>query len=219
MVDPTVTKEDVDAFTDDCLRLRAIWHHYQILFEYSQLRRELLDSVAGTFFRDINLILIGQMILQICRITDPIQMRGRTNLTVKTLIAHSDFSSEPGRLEKLEWLSERMHDFRKLIEPARNRFISHLDLESVRIGEPLGDAPRERWLDFWIDLQEFLHIMYKHHVDPNGQFYLNAVGMMSDADQLVKALRESKYFWALLEDRATTRLASDAANKSKYHEA
>ena len=60
MVDPTVTKEDVDAFTDDCLRLRAIWHHYQTLFEYSQLRRELLDSVAGTFFRDINLILIGQ---------------------------------------------------------------------------------------------------------------------------------------------------------------
>ena len=56
MVDPTVTKEDVDAFTDDCLRLRAIWHHYQTLFEYSQLRRELLDSVAGTFFRDINLI-------------------------------------------------------------------------------------------------------------------------------------------------------------------
>ena len=80
---------------------------------HSQLRRELLDNVAGTFFRDINLILIGQMILQICRITDPIQMRGRTNLTVKTLIAHSDFSSEPGRLEKLEWLSERMHDFRK----------------------------------------------------------------------------------------------------------
>ena len=77
MVDPTVTKEDVDALTDDCLRLRAIWHHYQTLFEYSQLRRELLDNVAGTFFRDINLILIGQMILQICRITDPIQMRGR----------------------------------------------------------------------------------------------------------------------------------------------
>jgi hypothetical protein len=24
--------------------------------------------------------------------------------------------------------------------------------------------------------QEFLHIMYKHHVDPNGHFYLNAVG-------------------------------------------
>ena len=123
MVDPTVTKEDVDAFTGDCLRLRAIWHHYQTLFEYSQLRRELLDSVAGTFFRDINLILIGQMILQICRITDPIQMRGRTNLTVKTLIALSDFSSEPGRLEKLERLSERMHDFRKLIEPTRNRFL------------------------------------------------------------------------------------------------
>jgi hypothetical protein len=32
------------------------------------------------------------------------------------------------------------------------------------------------------------------HVDPNGHFYLNAVGMMSDADQLVKALRERKYF-------------------------
>jgi hypothetical protein len=71
------------------------------LFEYSELRRELLDGAACKFFLDINLILIGQMILQICRITDPIQMRGRPNLTVKTLIAHSDFSSAPGRLEKL----------------------------------------------------------------------------------------------------------------------
>ena len=43
--------------------------------------------------------------------------------------------------------------------------------------------------------------MYKHHVDPSGHFYLNAVRMMSDADQLVKALRESKYFWALLRSR------------------
>ena len=45
--------------------------------------------------------------------------------------------------------------------PARNRFISHLDLEAIRVGDPLGGAEEEQGLEFWVDLQDFLNIMHR----------------------------------------------------------
>jgi hypothetical protein len=36
--------------------------------------------------------------------------------------------------------------------------------------------------------------MDKHYVDPNGHFYLNGIAQLSDADMLVKALKESHVF-------------------------
>jgi len=47
-----VTQKDVQAFCDFCVALRAIWRHNQILFGGSDLQRELMQSVAPTFFGD-----------------------------------------------------------------------------------------------------------------------------------------------------------------------
>jgi hypothetical protein len=62
-------------------------------------------------------------------------------------------------------------------------------------------------------------ILYKRYVDARVPFYLNGVAMMSDADQLVRAIKESAYFHVLLDDRNLTRLVSDVAFSSKYYEA
>jgi hypothetical protein len=194
-----VSKEDVNAFCNTCVSLRSVWRHYQILFEGTELKRELLQTIARTFFGDISALLIEHLILQICKLTDREETMGRANLTVKFLIKHSDFSDAPGALEKLERLSDSIHRFRETILPARNRFISHLD--SVRLGEPLGGAEPKEWNQFWFDLQDFLQIMHKYYVESSGHFYLNSVGYLSDADMLVKALRESTFFHAAADDK------------------
>jgi hypothetical protein len=85
--------------------------------------------------------------------------------------------------------------------------------------QPLGGAPQDDWLQFWIDLQDFLNIMDKHYVDPNGHFYLNGIAQLSDADMLVKALKDSTYFRTLLDGKETTRRASDVAFGSKFFDA
>jgi hypothetical protein len=149
-------------------------------------------------------------------LTDNAQTTGRKNLTVKFLIEHSDFSSTPGRLDNLRALSDSIHEFRDMIVEARNRFISHLDLKAVRIGDPLGAAATEKWLQFWIDLQDFLDIMHTHHIRPDHHFYLNTMGNMSDADSLVAALRNAQLFHAALSDHEITTRAMAAADKSKF---
>jgi hypothetical protein len=81
---------------------------------------------------------------------------------------------------------------------ARDRFISHLDLEAVRLDRPLGAASDDEWHQFWLDLQDFLNLLVRHHGD-SGHFYLNAMGSMSDADALVTALRNAKLFHTVLD--------------------
>jgi hypothetical protein len=190
--------------------------HFQILFQGTDLKRNLLQTTAPTFFGDLNRLFIEHLVLHICRLTDNAQTMGRKNLTVKFLIEHSDFSAAPATLGKLQQISANIHSFRELILPARNRFISHVDLEAVRINDPLGAASAHKWSQFWIDLQDFLSLMYRHHIDRDSHFYLNAVGTMSDADSLITALRNAKLFLAVMDDQEITTRALRAADRSEF---
>ncbi len=93
---------------------------------------------------------------------------------------------------------------------------SHLDLEAVRFDEPLGAAPTEKWEQFWLDLQDFLDLMHRHHIEPDGHFYLNGMGYMSDADSLLTALRNARLFHAVMSDREIARRALRTADTFKF---
>jgi hypothetical protein len=126
-----VTRKDVKKFVDHCVILRAFWTHYQMLFEGSDLKRELLESTAHKFFHDLNLMLIEHLILQICKLSDPEITCGKRNLTIQFLTKNADFSASPRELAKLTKIAARIDAFRARILPARNKFISYLDLDAA----------------------------------------------------------------------------------------
>ena len=210
------TKEDVESFADSCVLLRSQWAHFMTLFEGSDLKRELLYTTAPTFFSDLNRLFIEHLVVHICRLTDEAQTMGRKNLTVKFLIEHSDWSSTPDTLAKLKPISNSIHRFRKRVLPARKWFIAHLDLSAVRLDQPLGAASNDEWKQFWLDLQDFVQLMFRHHVDPNSLFHLNGIGGMSDADRLLTALKNAKLFDAVLNDQEIATQAVLAADTSKF---
>jgi len=214
-----VTRRDVKKFVDHCVRLRAVWVHYQTVFERSDLKRELLQNTADIFFRDLNLMLIEHLILQICKLTDPEITGGKRNLTVQFLVKNANFSASPRELAKLKKIGARIDAFRALILPARNKLVGHLDLDAALARKSLGGASVAAWRRFWLDLQDLITIMYKRYVDARTPFYLNGVGMVSDADNLVQALKESTYFRALVDDNTLARRVSAVVFNSKYYEA
>src|SRR5260370_29449322 len=103
---------------------------------------------------------------------------GGKNLTVKFLIEHSDWSSAPDTLAKLKPISDSIHRFRKRVLPARKWFIAHLDLSAVRLDPPLRAASNDELKQFWLDLQDFFQLMFRHHVDPNSLFPFNGIGRL-----------------------------------------
>jgi len=209
------TKEDADSFCNSCVALRSLWVHYCTLFEGSDLKRELLWTTAPIFFGDLNVIFIEQLVQRVCRLTDNSQTAGRKNLTIKFFLEHTDFSAAPATLDKLNVLSGSIHSFRNQIVPGRNRFISHLDLEAVRLERPLGAASGAKWLEFWLDLQDFLDVLLRHH-GASGHFYSNSIGIASDADSLLTALKNAKLFHAVMGDHEITMRAMRAADTSAF---
>jgi hypothetical protein len=190
--------------------------HYRTLYEEGgQLRRDLLHNIAEHFFHDLNDMLIQHLVLQICKLTDPAKSLGHRNLTVKFIIEHLDSRVTPAEQATLRGLSDRMHAFRAEIEPARNKFISHLDHESLLIGKNLGAADTDLWLQFWLDLQDFLEIVYRCYVGQS-HFHLNGIGLITDADSLVRALRQSTYFDEIMNDGRFTLQAADIADASRF---
>ena len=213
------TKEDVQAFTNSCVLLRSQWAHFTTLFVGSDLKREMLQTTAPTFFCDLNRLFIEHLVLHICRLTDEAQTMGRKNwknLTAKFLVEHSDWSNAPDTLAKLKPVSDSIHNFRKRILPARKWFIAHHDLSAVRLGQPLGGASDAEWKQFWLDLQDFLKLLLRHHVDPNSHFCLNGIARMSDANSLLTALRNAKLFEAIIRDQEIATRALRAADTSRF---
>jgi hypothetical protein len=214
--DPQILKADVEALCNFCIRLRAHWRHFQILYERTELERELLERTAQNFFGDLNHLLIEHLILQICKITDEAKTGAHENLTVKFLIEKTIPFAASEEVKALNSLSGSIHAFRAKIVSARNKYIGHLDRASVLEGKPLGQASPAEWNQFWLDLQEFLHIMHKRYVDPNSVFYLNGVIGLSDAEALIDALRESTFYQILENDKSTMQKCVDVATSSKF---
>jgi AbiU2 len=182
----------------------------------SRVILQLLKTTAPTFFGDLHRLFVEHLVLHICRLTDNAETMGRKNLTVKFLIEHFDFSNAQDTVEKLKKITTDIDVFRELILPARNRFISHLDVEAVWLGDPLGAASTDKWMQFWRDLQDFLDLMHRHHIDPDGRFYLSGMGNMSDADSLLTALRNAKFFQAVMSNTEIATRAIRAADRSKF---
>jgi hypothetical protein len=214
-----VTADEVKAVVDYSVHLRSAWRHYQILFEDGELRRTLLHRIAPIFFGDLNKVLIEQLVLQICKLTDPATTGSRKNLTLDCLVDHGDFTGAAAECDRARALRDSIGQFRAKIVVARNKLISHLDRESVMAGIALGGASDAEWEQFWDDLDALLHILHTRFVDPSGYFHLNDVSMISDADSLVKALKESTYFHEGLAAGGITQTLADIADNGEFSQA
>ena len=213
-----VTPDDVKTITNYCVHLRSVWCHYQTLFEEGELRRTMLHRVAPIFFGDLNLLLIEHLVLQICKLTDPKTTMGRENLTLDYLVANADFAA-PAEQAIAITLRDRINAFRTTIVPARNKLISHLDRESVMAGTALGAADNAAWELFWSDLDALLDLFNRLFADPPGPFILSDVGMISDADSAVKAVREGTFFQAALGAPLLTLPLVEIADASEFSKA
>jgi len=205
---------------DGCCFLRASFLHFHVLFEKGgNIRTKLLSSLAPVFFGDLSQMLKEYLILQICRLTDAEEMRGDKNLTISFFVNNADFSQTPREGARLAEVSGSIHEFRKLILPARHKIVSHQDREAALDGKPLGAASKEAWDQFWKDLREFVQIIHRRHIDPHQGLDIDDIVGLTDAEDLVTALKQSTYFTTLMRDAGLLERCMDVAEGSEYFDA
>lgn len=211
---PTVTKGDVENFSGHCVLIRSVWRFTMRIFRDSNEReRATMEAIAPSIVEDLAQVLREYQIIAACRITDPANEGGKNkNFTVEMFL--NAFKDDLETHKKLNELHQRMQKLRDKILPARNKLAAHADRDAIRAGQPLGEASFVEWNDFWSALQDFVRIINEKVVGT--PFEIDAGGVLGDAELLLKALRQSQHFEALLDGDDPT--VSDACLKQALTE-
>ena len=129
------------ALSDDIAWLHVKWAEFRELFGGSQERIDLLNSSAGLFFYILHDTLWDDALLHIARLTDPVEMRGKRNLTIKAL---PELCGEPKLRARVIDLVEHAISASAFARDWRNRRIGHRDLPLALKDhtQPLAPASR-----------------------------------------------------------------------------
>lgn len=160
---------DYQALYNEVTWLHAKWQQYRILFAESSERLELLNSVAGFFFRVTQEVLWDDIVLHLARITDPPQSRGKDNLTITrlpTLIDHAGLS------EEVSVLITVVLEKASFARTWRNRKLAHRDhlLAVGAIAEPLPGISRENMESALAAIRAVLNKIEGHYWDSHIAF-------------------------------------------------
>ncbi|RCK18713.1 hypothetical protein TH8_21720 [Thalassospira profundimaris] len=141
------------AFRIECIWLKQCHFTFNQMFESDQETAQLLHETAPLFFHDLNHILIEYIFLQVCKITDPAKAGKRSNLTLPFL--NQQLENQNLLTEEIKRYSDEILRYRSLVQTARNRLVSHLDMKSVLAAESLGLHSSEDVVCFFECLQKY----------------------------------------------------------------
>lgn len=113
-------------------RLFSIFAQYSNLFGKSKKRVDLLNETAGPFFKNVQDTFHDEILLGICRLTDPAESKVRKdihrNVSVLRLEKLIDVPEISSKINDLAILAKSSADFARR---QRDKKISHADLEVV----------------------------------------------------------------------------------------
>lgn len=189
---------------------------YRQLYGTNPERIGLLNESAGTFFNQLQWILLNDTVLALSRLTDPPESFGRDNLVLAQLIKKLDPERHKDIIGKLE---ERLQEVGNLAAPfrkIRNRRIAHADLmTALKIDpDPLPGISREivetalkSIRDFMDEFESWFcesEMVYEHFV------------MDADGESLVWQLKRAADY---RDGRADGTIHRDRLLKSRYYRA
>jgi|HubBroStandDraft_6_1064221.scaffolds.fasta_scaffold538376_1 hypothetical protein len=187
---PPVTKGDVQKFSEHCVYIRSVYTFALRLFrDSSEAERAAMEATAGTFFKNMSMVLSEFLVNAVCRITDPaIDAFGNQNFTLE-MFANS-FPRDSEAFKELDALRQRMNKLGRKVRPARNKLGAHADRFVIQKGEPLETATWAEWDDFWSALRDFIRILNEKMTGQ--KFDIDAPGMKAEAESLLKALSKGR---------------------------
>jgi AbiU2 len=144
-----------------CVDAAVDFDLYQSLLEADPSSMRLCLEYAPNFFRDIGRIIKRDLVLDVCKLTDPARSRNRTNLTTNYILEAIPWP--PDLRAELVRLNDLMRVFRNKNEPARSKRIAHTDVHhQVNNKEPMGAFNKGEDVQFFADLQSFYNVAYRH---------------------------------------------------------
>jgi hypothetical protein len=170
------------------------WIEYKELFATKESRIELLNNTAPSFFGMVQGILWENLLLGICKLTDPQKSAGKRNASINSLNSYvRDEIFKSSVLAKANTLREKSVFSRDW----RNRYISHADFDLAvdQNAEPLSEATRDKVERFIEEFQEYINMYEKFYFNSTIAFgalssYKSALSLLNILDEGFEAKEE-----------------------------
>lgn len=173
---------------------------YRQLFDRGSSRIELLNDSASNFFVDLHRILVDDIILAICRITDPAQTSGRSNMTLEQLETVARSEGELALTSKLRATLVTIHALRKPFLQHRYRRVAHRDMQRFLApkANPLPNITVPMMITIVESTASCLTVFQEHFNEP--VTIRDFIVTPNDADVLVERLKSGAVFDELRRD-------------------
>jgi hypothetical protein len=167
--------------------LYVSWSEYRVLYGTSEVTIQALNSAAPRFFYYLDYLMWHDVLLHICRLTDPPASAGRKNLTLASLPLAIPEAHLKGEVEAL---IKEAQSKSKFARDWRNRHLAHRDLQKAQNPEvhALAAASREKVEEALTSMAEVLNRVLGHYEDTYMD-YRSARVWADGSSSLLKVLR------------------------------
>lgn len=182
---PTSVGELYYALFNEVTWLHLKWKDFRALFAYSPERVELLNRVAPTFFHGLQQMVWEDVLLHLCRLTDPASTMGKANLTLRRLadsIPDSDLCSE------VQALIKSVKERTKFARDWRNRRLAHKEL-ATSDAKPLEEASRRHVEEALAAIRQVMNCIEKHY-QKSHVTYESSIEALGGVESLLRVLRK-----------------------------
>ncbi len=168
------------------LEVHLVWEQYKQLYGESEETVRTLNETAGLFFMVVQDSLWDSVIQGICRLTDPAQMSGRQNLSIRALSA---LIANEGLRREVAGLCEEALFKAQFARDHRNKRIAHQDKNHLydREAQPLGGVSRKLIKEMLGAITAVMNAINVHYCDTT-MFY-DDISSGGDAAWLVYKLK------------------------------
>ncbi len=142
--------------------LHLKWGEYRALFAVNQETIDLLNKTAPLFFHHLQGVLWEDVLLHLCRVTDPPKSAGRANLTLRGLPSLVSDAKLRAELEKQVALAQKKTEFAR---DWRNRRLAHKALPPAAGGDakPLESASRQHVEEALAAIRDAMNCVELHY--------------------------------------------------------
>ena len=151
-----MTGEIALKFCEQCNWVYETWKTHKTLFDNNDNKENNIGR-CGYFTNRLSIVTQEYSLQQIAKLHDRAIQNGSTNLTVNYVISFGDWSEQK---EELERMVTRLNILKERIIPARNKILSHNDLDTILADRPLGGFPEGEDEDYFRTLQDFVNVVH-----------------------------------------------------------
>ena len=158
----------VKRFCELCQTSYEAWRTHRVLFHNNPHAAELIKSPAGKALIRLDVIAQEYALHQISKLHDPAIQKDQINLGIDYMVRFGGWD-ETIKL-KLQSLQKQLDEVPKKIRPARNKILSHNDLEAILNASTLGAFPDEADTEYFKALEEFVSIVHENVIGEPWRF-------------------------------------------------